>query len=391
MAWKEPRAQACACERSEREGVLMKLNLVREQLLKPLQTAIAAVDHKQAMPILSNVLLDLRDKKLSVTGTDLEIELIGQSMVPDVKESQARLTLPARKLFDICKALPEFAAIELYQEKDRVILKSDRSRFTMATLPADDFPNVESAETKLTFSLSQGVLSDLLHRTAFAMAQQDVRYYVNGILLEIAENMLRVVATDGHRLAMNQAAIDIVKPHRLQTIMPYKAVMELMRLLKTPESILTVQIGLHHIRLFSDDFVFTSKLVEGRFPDYQRVIPKMGDKIVLVDRDTLKQALSRIAILCHDKVRGVRFELKSGSLQLFANNTEHEAAEETVDIDYRGQPLDIGFNITYLLDALSVVQPGLVRLTLIDTNSSMRIDEPNSDGSSIFVVMPMRI
>ena len=369
----------------------MRLLLLREQLLKPLQLVIGAIDHKQAMPILSNVLLDLRDKKLSVTGTDLEIELIGQSMVPDVKESQARLTLPARKLFDICKALPEFAAIELYQEKDRVILKSDRSRFTMATLPADDFPNVESAETKLTFSLSQGVLSDLLHRTAFAMAQQDVRYYLNGMLLEIAENMLRVVATDGHRLAMNQAAIDIVKPHRLQTIMPYKAVMELMRLLKTPESILTVQIGLHHIRLFSDDFVFTSKLVEGRFPDYQRVIPKMGDKIVLVDRDTLKQALSRIAILCHDKVRGVRFELKSGSLQLFANNTEHEAAEETVDIDYRGQPLDIGFNITYLLDALSVVQPGLVRLTLIDTNSSMRIDEPNSDGSSIFVVMPMRI
>src|SRR3989338_162563 len=196
MAWKEPRAQAGGCERSEREGVLMKLNLVREQLLKPLQTAIGAVDHKQAMPILSNVLLDLRDKKLSVTGTDLEIELIGQSMVPDVKESQARLTLPARKLFDICKALPEFAAIELYQEKDRVILKSDRSRFTMATLPADDFPNVESAETKLTFSLSQGVLSDLLHRTAFAMAQQDVRYYLNGMLLEIEENTLLVVVTD---------------------------------------------------------------------------------------------------------------------------------------------------------------------------------------------------
>ncbi|EKD45055.1 MAG: hypothetical protein ACD_70C00094G0001, partial [uncultured bacterium] len=311
----------------------MKLTLIREQLLKPLQLVIGAVDHKQAMPILSNVLLNVDTKKLSVTGTDLEIELVGHSIVPEFTESHARMTLPARKLFDICKALPECSPIELYQEKDRVILRSDRSRFTMATLPADDFPSVESTEAKLTFTLSQGALSELLHRTAFAMAEQDVRYYLNGMLMEIAENTLRVVATDGHRLALNQSAVDIVKPHRLQMIVPYKAVLELMRLLKEPDSLLTVQVGLHHIRMVSQDFVFTSKLVEGRFPDYQRVIPKMGDKAVLVDRDVLKQALLRTAILCHDKVRGVRFELKSGSLQMFAHNTEHEAAEETLDVN----------------------------------------------------------
>lgn len=369
----------------------MRLRFVREQLLKPLQQVIGAVDHKQAMPILSNVLLHVSHKKLSIRGTDLEIELIGQSILPDERDTEARLTLPARKLFDICKALPECSAIELYQEKDRVVLKSDRSRFTMSTLSPDDFPTIESVETKLTFTIGQSALSEILRRTAFAMAQQDVRYYLNGMLFEIAENTLRVVATDGHRLAMNQTAIDVVKPHRMQLIMPYKAVMELMRLLKDVDSVLTVQAGLHHIRIECNDFIFTSKLVEGRFPDYQRVIPKMGDKIVTVDRDVLKQALQRTAILCHhDKVHGVRLELRANSLQLFANNTQHEASEETLDVDYHGVSLDIGFNVTYVLDVLNIIQPGLVRLTFIDANSSMRIDEPN-DVSSVFVVMPMRV
>ena len=369
----------------------MKLILQREELLRPLQLVIGAVDHKQAMPILSNVLLNVSDKRLSVTGTDLEIELIGQSALTHAETFNARLTLPARKLMDICKALPEFSAIELYQEKDRVTLKSHRSRFTMSTMSADDFPSVESAESNVTFSISQQELSTLLHRTAFAMAQQDVRYYLNGMLLEISDNSLRVVGTDGHRLAMNQAPITMDQSHRLQVIIPYKAIMELMRLLKDPEKTLTVHVGHHHIRVFSDDFIFTSKLVEGRFPDYQRVIPKMGDKIVMIDRDALKQALLRTAILCHDKVRGVRFELNPGNLKLLVNNPEHEAAEDEIDVNYSGESLDVGFNITYLLDVLNVLKPGLIRLTLIDTNSSMRIDEPGNEEHSTFVVMPMRL
>ncbi|OGT32520.1 MAG: DNA polymerase III subunit beta [Gammaproteobacteria bacterium RIFCSPHIGHO2_02_FULL_39_13] len=368
----------------------MKLTLQREQLLKPLQLVIGAVDHKQAMPILSTVLLHVNDKQLSVTGTDLEIELIGQSTLMHGNNTNTRLTLPARKLYDICKALPESAQIELYQDKDRVTLTSQRSRFTMSTLSADDFPSVESAESNATFTILQDELSSLLHRTAFAMAQQDVRYYLNGMLMEIADNHLRVVATDGHRLALNQMLIHVQTP-RLQVIVPYKAVMELMRLLKDSQKLLTVQVGHHHIRIVSDDFIFTSKLVEGRFPDYQRVIPKMGDKTVLVDRDTLKQALLRTAILCHDKVRGVRIELQSGNLKLMANNPEHEAAEEEIDIHYHGENLDIGFNITYLLDVLSVVKAGSIRLTFIDTNSSLRMDEPGNEDSSIFVVMPMRL
>lgn len=369
----------------------MKLTLQREQLLKPLQLVIGAVDNKQAMPILSNVLLQVNEKQLSVTGTDLEIELIGHAELSHAAVPAGRLTLPARKLMDICKSLPEFSAIELYQDKDRVILKSNRSRFTVSTMSADDFPSVESSESNATFSITQQELATLLQRTAFAMAEQDVRYYLNGMLFEINDLHLRVVGTDGHRLAMNQTPIISEQPYRLQVIVPYKAVMELMRLLKDPEKMLTVHIGHHHIRIFSDEFVFTSKLVEGRFPDYQRVIPKMGDKVVLIDRDLFKQSLLRTAILCHDKVRGVRFELSSGVLRLLANNPEHEAAEEELDVDYNGENLDIGFNITYLLEVLNVLKPGNVRLTLIDTNNSMRIDEPNNEDGSTFVVMPMRL
>ena len=370
----------------------MKLTLQREQLLKPLQLVIGAIDHKQAMPILANVLLHVKDNRLSVTGTDLEIELIGQSELTHPELNNARLTLPARKLMDICKALPESAAIELYHDtKDRVILKSERSRFTISTMSADDFPAVESAEANVSFSIPQSELAALLHRTAFAMAQQDVRYYLNGMLIEIEANQLRVVATDGHRLAMNQTHIDFNQSQRLQVIIPYKGVMELMRLMKDADDTLTVHVGHHHIRVVSREFVFTSKLVEGRFPDYQRVIPKMGDKQILIERDALKQALLRTAILCHDKVRGVRFELSPGNLKLIANNPEHEAAEEEVDVNYSGPNMDIGFNITYLLDVLSVVKAGQIRLTLIDSNSSMRIDEPGNENQSTFVVMPMRI
>lgn len=366
----------------------MKLTLQREQLLKPLQLVIGAVDQKQAMPILSNVLLHVNETQLSITGTDLEIELIGKSKFAHSETENARFTLPARKLFDICKALPENAPIELYQEQDRVILKSNRSRFTISTLSADEFPAVESAESNVSFMMSQKDLLDTLRRTAFAMAQLDVRYYLNGMLMEISNNCLRLVATDGHRLAMNEMPITFNTADRTQVILPFKGVTELMRLLKDADETLTVEIGHHHIRIFSDDFIFTSKLVEGRYPDYQRVIPKMGDKIILIDRDILKQALLRTAILCHDKVRSVRIELEKGRLRLSANNMQHETAEEELEINYQGDNLDVGFNITYLLDVLNTVKSGQIRLVFVDTKSSLRIDEPNNT-SSVFVVMPM--
>ena len=351
---------------------------------------MGAIDHKQAMPILSHVLLKINDNQLFVTGTDLEIELVGQSVLPN-KQADVAVTLPARKLMDICKALPDFAPIELYQERDRVIVKSERSRFVISMMSADDFPNTELSAENVIFSIKQKELSYLLRRTTFAMAQQDVRYYLNGTLFEIGNGQLKMVATDGHRLALNQTRISISPTQQAQVIVPYKGVMELIRLLtKESDQVVTVHVGQRHIRVLSHDFAFTSKLVEGRFPDYQRVIPKMGDKVITIDRDVLRQALTRTAVLSNEKARGVRFELENNLLQLFSNNPEQEAAEEAVDIDYHGTQFDIGFNVNYLLDTLQVIEPGLVRLVLIDTNHSMRIEEPNNKNS-LFVVMPMRM
>ena len=367
------------------------IKLQREQLLKPLQMVVSVVDHKQAMPILSNVLLHVNQKKLSITGTDLEVELVGQSQLEQSDIENQCLTLSARKLLDICRTLPENASIELFQDKDRVVVTSNRSRFTMSTLSPDDFPRMEhqSSDARVNFTIPQQELHALLRHTAFAMAQQDVRYYLNGMLLEIADNQLRLVATDGHRLALNQTVIHASQQEHMQVIAPYRAIMELTRLVKDVDTLLSVHIDHQYMRILCDDFIFTSKLVEGRFPDYRRVIPKIGDKVIVVDTSALRSALLRTAILCHDKVRGVHMDIHPGTLKLNAYNPEHEVAEEELDVSYSGEKLSIDFNITYLLDVLNVIRTPTVRLTLVDANSGMRIDEPDYDNESVYVVMPM--
>lgn len=369
----------------------MKLNLQRESLLKPLQQVIGVVERKQTLPILSNVLIDIKDSKISITGTDLEVELIGQIQA-DASIKSGRLTLPGRKLMDICKALPENAVIELYQEKERVILKSGRSRFTLAVLPASDFPCIETQDASLSFSLPQQELRYILQRTLFSMAQQDVRYYLNGMLLETSNHTLKAVATDGHRLALNTIDAPVSEPNKRQIIVPRKGVTELMRILDDDESNVTITISSNHIRVESENSVFTSKLIDGRFPDYERVIPKSGNKVVLVNRDALRSALNRTAILCNEKFRGVRFELRKNLLRILANNPEQEAAEDELSVEYTSGDLDIGFNVNYLIDILNVIKSDQVRLTFMGANSSMLVEEPNNEGDdSLFVVMPMRL
>lgn len=368
----------------------MKLNLEREKLLKPLQMIIGVVERKQTLPILSNVLLDVKDNKLSLTGTDLEVELIGQSNLDHAATELGKITLPGRKLFDICKALPDGAPIELYQEKERVILKSGRSRFTLSTLSPNDFPNIDEKAGNTTFSIEQQKLRYLIQRTHFSMAQQDVRYYLNGMLLEICAGSLRSVATDGHRLALNTVDAPIKQTHRLQIIVPRKGILELLRLLEDNDAEVNVTVGNTYIQVTHDQYIFTSKLIEGRFPDYERVIPRNGDKIVIVNRDELKQALQRTAILCNEKFHGIRFEFRRGLLRIIANNPEQEAAEEEINIDYDQEDLDIGFNVNYLLDVLNVIESMEVKLTFLDANSSLRIEEPANENS-IFVTMPMRL
>ncbi|OGO94057.1 MAG: DNA polymerase III subunit beta [Coxiella sp. RIFCSPHIGHO2_12_FULL_44_14] len=367
----------------------MKINLQRETLLKPLQMVIGVVERKQSMPILANVLLSIKENKLSITGTDTEVELIGYTDFISEVNPPLDFTLPGRKLMDICRALPENAPIELYQDKAKIVLRSGRSRFTLSTLPVEEFPNGESQTGYLAFTIPQFQLKQLLQRTYFAMAQQDVRYYLNGLLFEILQNQLRTIATDGHRLAFNACNITVDASQKIQVIIPRKAILELLRLLEDIEQEVGVTLSNGHIHIASEHFMFTSKLVEGRFPDYERVIPRNGNKTIFIEREPLKQSLSRSAILCNEKYKGIRFEIANHLLKITTNNPEQESAEEEIMVDYLKEPLDIGFNVSYLLDVLNTIKSDTVKFTFSDSNKSTLIEETGQYISSLFVIMPM--
>lgn len=280
--------------------------------------------------------------------------------------------------------------IDVRLDEQKALIKSGRSRFTLSTLPASDFPTVEEGPGSLNFSVEQGKLRRLIERSGFAMAQQDVRYYLNGMLIEVSNGMLRAVATDGHRLAMCSMQAGIEQADRHQVIVPRKGILELARLLSDQDAQVNVVLGQHHIRATTGEFTFTSKLVDGKFPDYERVLPRGGDKLVIGDRQTLREAFSRTAILSNEKYRGIRLQLESGLLKIQANNPEQEEAEEEVVVDYSGAALEIGFNVSYLLDVLGVMTADQVRMTLSDSNSSALVQEADNDDSA-YVVMPMRL
>lgn len=375
----------------------MKLTVSRESLLKPLQVVSGVVERRQTLPVLANVLLTVNGNRMSMTGTDLEVELVGQVML-EKSSGSGSITVPARKFFDICKALPENSSIEISQEKQRLKVKSGSSRFTLSTLPANEFPTVDEEPDTLSITLEEDQLRHLINSTSFAMAMQDVRYYLNGMLLECQKKQLRAVATDGHRLAMcnlqfdsNQLNVDQTR----QIIVPRKGVLELVRLLNSDENrAFKLYISNHYLRAIvgeHDDYVLTTKLIDGKFPDYKRVLPKGGDKFVIADRQLLKQALSRTSILSNEKFHGIRLSLSDGNLQILATNPEQEEAQEAITVDYHGDSLEIGFNVNYLLDVLSTVTSEEVKITLSDPNSSALIEENNSDNDALYVVMPMRL
>ena len=370
----------------------MKFSISREALIKPLNLVAGVVERRQTLPILSNVLMVLEGKTLSLTGTDLEVELVGRVEL-DAAGVDGEITVPARKLVDICKSLPEGSNIEFALDSGKATVKAGRSRFTLSTLPAADFPAVEAGEGSVALSLEQALVKQLIDGTAFAMAQQDVRYYLNGLYLEILGGRLRVVATDGHRLALATGPAR-VEAADTGVIIPRKGVLELSRLLDG-DAPLELAIGSNHLRAANEQFTFTSKLVDGKFPDYERVIPKNADKSVIGDRAELKQAFTRTAILSNEKYRGVRLKLTDDSLDITANNPEQEQAEEVVAVEYGGAELEIGFNVSYLLDVLSVLDQARVRLSLSDEASSALLEhaEPptEQEPERLYVVMPMRL
>lgn len=366
----------------------MKTIIKREDLLGPLQHIIGAVERRQTLPILGNVLMKSTGGDLTLAATDLEIEMVAS--VSAESEADFQTTLPARKLLDICKALPDSSIINFNIEETKVSLTSARSRFTLATLPAKDFPSLDEIAVQQSFSAPQKLLKGLFDKTSFAMAQQDVRYYLNGILMEISPASLKLVATDGHRLALSESALDSGVSEERQIIIPRKAVLELSRLLDSGDSLAKCELSQNHFRLETASLVFTTKLIDGKFPDYERVIPVDGNKTMQVNRETLKHSMSRIAILSNEKYRGIRLALSSGNLSIQANNPDQEEAEEELQVDYSEDDMEIGFNVTYLIDVLSVLGSEKVQVKLKDSNSSAIISD-SEDESSLYVVMPMRL
>ncbi len=366
----------------------MNIVINREDLLNPLQQVIGAVERKQTLPILGNVLIQSSQGQLSLTATDLEIELITHLDIPISEDILT--TLPARKLLDICKALPDKCDIKFAIEDNQVTLTSGRSRFVLSSLPGKDFPGTEDIEEQVKFEIPQKTLKLLIDKTAFAMAQQDVRYYLNGLLMELSKDFLRLVATDGHRLALSEYANSNNVSVDKQIIIPRKGILELARLLSNTDENAEVKISNNHIRVQTQQFTFTSKLIDGKFPDYNRVIPLDGNKTLSVDRDLLKQSLQRISILSNEKYRGIRLTLGDNNLSIQANNPDREEAEEEITVDFDESQLEIGFNVTYLLDVLSVLDSDQVLIKLKDSNSSCVITTPESDQFR-YVVMPMRL
>lgn len=367
----------------------MKLELAREALLKPLQQVIGAVERRQTMPALGNVLLSAGEHGLQVTATDLEVELRA-TIEPTIGEA-GETTVSARKLLDICRNLPQGADVSVVVEGERVKVRSGRSRFTLATLPPGEFPLVDELQGQEELTLPQGDLRRAIETIAFAMAQQDVRYYLNGMLLELAGNCLRSVATDGHRLSLCEIDASLPEAREGQVIVPRKGIHELVRLLDPDaEEPARIRLGSTHIQVFLPGLRFTSKLIDGRFPDYGRVVPEQGSNVLNADRETLRQALARISILSNEKFKGVRLVMSEAGLKIQTNNPEQEEAEEEVEAQYEGEPLEIGFNVVYLLDILGSLESDEVRIEFNDSNSSCLITDSGS-ARCRHVVMPMRL
>lgn len=365
----------------------MKFSAARETLLKPLQTVVGVVERRQTMPILSNVLLTLQGTKLSITATDLEVEMVAEAEVNG--DGGGEITVPGRKLHDIFRALPDAVSVEFTLSGERLTIKAGRSRFTLSTLRAADFPTVEEIGAKQTLRVNKPDLRRLVDKTHFSMAQQDVRYYLNGLLLETEKKRLRAVATDGHRLALSE--VDLIGPASRdeQLIVPRKGVLELSRLLEG-EGEVEMALGANHIRVQLEGVRLTSKLIDGRFPEYSRVVPSQPKNVMKADRNLFRHALQRTAILSNEKYRGVRLELSPNSVILQANNPEQEEAVETLEVEYSGDAMEIGFNVNYLLDALAAVDSEQVEFGVTDANSSCLIREPGNERTK-FVVMPMRL
>lgn len=366
----------------------MELTIDRERLLKPLQLITNTVDRKQALPILSNILFKITGDKLTLLGTDLEIELVKYVDLHEPVEATT-LAIPAKKLHDICRALPNDASMLFSQQGNQLLIRSGKSRFTLSLMSPEEFPTLEcDTAPKYTFSFSGLLLRQLLANTHFSMAQQDVRYFLNGLFLDFQGSVVHAVATDGHRLSMCTRALDFTVNERVQVLLPRKAVIELMKLLENSDAMVDFSIGDNYISIRSEDYRFTSKLIEGSFPEYRALIPKGTTKIATIQKEVLRDALARVAVLSNEKYRGAWLTFDQNRLKLEANNPDKDEAQEEIFIDYMHDPMRLGCNVTYLQEVLSVIAEDVIRVCLTETSLLV---QPLSSDNEHYVVMSMRL
>ena len=360
----------------------------RNTLLSSLTAVVGVVERRHTLPILSNLLLEKKGSKLTLLATDLELQISTQQEV-EAGEDFA-ITIAARKLFDIVRALPDSAKVKLDSKDSQVVVSAGKARFTLQTLPAADFPRVETgAGLGAVISLPQKTLKRLLQLVQFAMASQDIRYYLNGMLLVLEGKQLRVVATDGHRLSYAETQLEAEAEAR-EVIIPRKTVVELSKLLGDVDDPVELRIGANQVTITLPGTELVTKVVDGKFPDYQRVIPVNQPRHLKANRQNVMQALQRAAILSNEKFRGVRLVMSENTLGIVCNNNEQEEAADEIEVSYNGEPLDVGFNVTYLLDGLGAVNSEEIMLSLADANSSMLLTSEGEAGFK-YVVMPMRI
>ena len=368
---------------------MIVLKASQENIVAALQSVVGIVERRHTLPILANVMIQKTPQSVQLTSSDLEIQIRTDA---DLGGDNANFTttVGARKLMDILRSMPSDQMVSLESQQNKLILKSGKSRFTLQTLPAEDFPLVqESPSFGPLFSIPQKTLRELLHQVSFAMAVHDIRYYLNGILFVAEGKQLSLVATDGHRLAYTSATLEVEVPKQ-EVILPRKTVLELLRLLSDKEGMIDMQFANNQAKFKFEGKEFVTKLVEGKFPDYNRVIPKNHKNAVTLGRTILLTTLQRTAILTSDKFKGVRINLEAGVLRVAASNAEQEEAVDEIEIDYAGDSIEIGFNVTYLIDVLSNMSQDMVRMDLADSNSSVLVTMAENPNFK-YVVMPMRI
>lgn len=367
----------------------MKFIISRDQILAPLQQIVSVIEKRQTMPILSNVLLQVNETQLVMTGTDTEIQIVAKLNIESIQEI-GDITVPARKFLDICRLLPNNAEISFELHDDKVKLVSGRSRFSLSTLPAEHYPEFNESQFEYQFLLNAGKFKKALDKTLFCMANQDVRYYLNGLLLHISNSRLKLVASDGHRLSIYEDDIGQATGYEARIIMPRKAVQELSRLLDDADAELNIQFSGNNIKIYYKDVVFSSKLIDAKFPDFSKVFNQAFMSPLLIQKQLLRDALTRVAILSNEKYKGISFDIAGDLLKLSTHNPEHDEAEEELIIQYQGGPLSISFNSQYLLDAVSNLDSELAVLTIASNASSCFIEEPEQPLFK-FIVMPMRM